>query len=449
MSMHQASKIIFPCAHEIVEKKHTILGCEFDDVDKVWSDREVFKSDYIVKFSAHYLDFLNSKKIDFHEKFLMILEYYKKSNSRYFYHSYSCSRRIINIHNFILNTRLSGYELMKLIGLLREEYHLLRGKIEYEIDANHLLTNLCALACCEHLFSSKMKYKFRYLKEFKVQFSGGLHYERSFSYHSLLVNEFLLYCVIANENNLVEEFFNKTSVTDLYGFLSDLDSYPQFGDCFSDTINDDMETIKPHKKNSVLSQNEWFEIGGYWFFVSGNLKIIVDGGRPSPSFQPGHAHSSTLSINIFFNGKEVVTNLGTNTYDNCKRRDSQRAQSSYSSPQLLNGENLQEVWSSFRVAKRRPIKFQIRKAALVLECGPVTREIRINGKSLSILDSGSESSQLIVRCDARQCIKVSGAEAIGSVNAYKSLSKSYPSIKCEVYSSLHKDQPSITEIELK
>lgn len=440
--------IKFPCAHVVRGSTHCLLGRSFGCKQDIWCDFKSFSDDYIVKFSAHYLDFLNSKNLGMLEKFNLLNDYYEIADSVYLWHPYTCSRRIINISNYVCSSALEDSHLLILKSILETEYEFLLDNIEYDIDANHLLTNYCALACSESLLCLTKKYGKKYFTEFKKQFLGGLHYERSFSYHSLMINEFILACHILDEMDEVKSFFKNKNIHKLYAFLLGLESYPQFGDSFSESFLDDLDNVKKYLVPQDEVNDAWFEIGGYCFYSSSDLKIVIDGGMPSPKYQPGHAHSSTFAINIFYQGKELVTNIGTNSYTPNQIRVKQRSQASYSSPQPSGGLNLQEVWSSFRVARRRKVITSFSQNKLSITCNGITRTVEVRQKTITIEDQGVEKTQLIVRNDHNMREKFHDFDVVQKCMAYKSLSTDY-AYECTKLIKLRQDQTLVMQIELE
>lgn len=440
--------ILLPCAHEFIDGTHHVFGRKFTNELDIWTDIQVFDDEYIVKFTAHYLDFLNSKKMGLQDKLNLLCYYYEVVDSSYLWHPYTSSRRIINLANFLCSYVLSDRDLILLRNILDTEYEYLSNNIEFDIDANHLLTNYCALACSENLLSYSSNFRKKYFAEFMSQFDCGLHYERSFSYHSLMINEFLLVGHLCEEMKEVNKFFMRKDVRKLYAFLFEINSYPQFGDCFSDTFLDDLSNIKCLINLKCNIHDHWFEVGGYYFYSQNDLKVIVDGGTPSPKFQPGHCHSSTFAINVFYKDKEFVTNIGTDSYSRSRKRFQQRSQISYSSPQNPNGTNSQEVWSSFRVGRRRKVTTYCSQNILTIECMGVTRTVEIDTDTIIINDYGAEKTQLIVRDDHSMCLDLHDFDDAVKCLAYKSFSPEY-AYECTKFINFSKTENSVMRIDFK
>jgi uncharacterized heparinase superfamily protein len=79
--------------------------------------------------------------------------------------------------------------------------------------------------------------------------------------------------------------------------------------------------------------------------------VVVDVGSIGPDYIPGHAHSDTFSFVLYLDGKPLIVDTGTSTYETCERRLIERRTASHNTVQV-DGLEQSEVWGSFRVARR-------------------------------------------------------------------------------------------------
>ena len=81
--------------------------------------------------------------------------------------------------------------------------------------------------------------------------------------------------------------------------------------------------------------------------------MFADTGAIGPDYQPGHAHADTLTYELYYKGRKVVTDVGTSEYRG-KRRAFERSTAAHNVVEV-GGRNSSEVWSSHRVGARARI----------------------------------------------------------------------------------------------
>ena len=97
---------------------------------------------------------------------------------------------------------------------------------------------------------------------------------------------------------------------------------------------------------------------------------VLDVAEVGPSYQPGHAHSDTLSFELSLFRRRVLVNSGISQYGEDAERLRQRSTSAHNTVEI-NGEDSSEVWAGFRVARRaRPTALKIwkEKERLLIRC---------------------------------------------------------------------------------
>lgn len=90
---------------------------------------------------------------------------------------------------------------------------------------------------------------------------------------------------------------------------------------------------------------------GYARLQSGPFAAIFDVGEIGPSYLPGHGHADVLSLEVSLDGKRLLTNGGTSSYDIGPVRDGERATAAHATLEI-DGHNSSEIWASFRVGRR-------------------------------------------------------------------------------------------------
>lgn len=99
-------------------------------------------------------------------------------------------------------------------------------------------------------------------------------------------------------------------------------------------------------------------------------KALLDVAEVGPSYQPGHAHSDTLSFELSLFGRRVLVNSGISQYGEDTERQRQRSTAAHNTAEI-NGKDSSEVWAGFRVARRaRPVAPKIWEAdgRLLVRC---------------------------------------------------------------------------------
>jgi uncharacterized heparinase superfamily protein len=105
-----------------------------------------------------------------------------------------------------------------------------------------------------------------------------------------------------------------------------------------------------------LSDIEALPESGYVRLQAGPAVLIADVAPIGPDYLPGHAHADTLSFELSLQGRRVLVNGGTSTYEASSERLCQRGTAMHNTVQV-DGADSSEVWSSFRVARRaRPLE---------------------------------------------------------------------------------------------
>ena len=370
--------------------------------------------DYLYFFSFLYFDFihkLDEKELNhFFCKDIALLECKKN-----FYHPYVVSKRLINLILIIKNEKILNNNLKQDITYqINKDASYLYKNIEFNIDGNHLLTNFAALSIYERFFNSNSvnkSYK-KYLLEFSKQFKSGLHYERSMSYTSQLLHEsFLVFQAHINETPadhiaLIEKSLGLINFYKKIGLKVDfVDNI--FEQSFQEKNLCSLYT-RVFKKNLLeKGSSSPTENNNYVTIFNKKFAVCADCGFPSPSFQPGHAHDSSGAIELSFKSNPIFISGNVSTYENCHQRNIERSRFNYS--KITSEGIFQDVWSSFRVAKRVKPKKIFNKSEINFSIASgaqgFSRKAIINDDQVFIIDNtlGSEPlvSQFILSTNCR------------------------------------------------
>jgi uncharacterized heparinase superfamily protein len=90
---------------------------------------------------------------------------------------------------------------------------------------------------------------------------------------------------------------------------------------------------------------------GYLRLAAGPAVLIADAAPIGPDYVPGHAHADTLSFELSLEGRRVLVNGGTSTYDDREQRRRERGTAMHNTVEV-DGLDSSEAWAAFRVARR-------------------------------------------------------------------------------------------------
>jgi uncharacterized heparinase superfamily protein len=79
--------------------------------------------------------------------------------------------------------------------------------------------------------------------------------------------------------------------------------------------------------------------------------VLFDAGTPAPRYQPGHAHSESLSFELSRDGRRLFVNSGVSTYEPGPDRLWQRRTAAHNTVRV-DDEEQSEVWASHRCGHR-------------------------------------------------------------------------------------------------
>lgn len=274
---------------------------------------------------------------------------------------YTLSLRIVNWIKWIWNNNKPSEKILNNLYL---QCRALSRQLEYHLLANHLMSNGKALIFAGLFFQGKeaecwLKKGWQiYQKEINEQvLEDGGHFERSPMYHSIILEDLLDVYQASGKTDL------KKTIEKMLFFLECM-THP---DRQIALFNDAAWKIAPSPDDifnyaSALGFRQ-FHIpdsgvvdlaqSGYVRVKHGKWDLFLDCGDIGPAYQPGHAHADTLSFELTYCGRRILSDSGTGSYQG-KERAYQRSTAAHNTI-VIDGKNSSEVWSAHRVGARAKI----------------------------------------------------------------------------------------------
>ena len=277
------------------------------------------------------------------------------------WHPYTISLRLRNL--LIIYGMLDIKEKYIWIDCVKrdiyDQYIYLYINQEKNLLGNHYFENLVTLYICSMFFGDekrRRKISSVFKKEVKEQIlPDGMHFERSFMYHNLILEDLLRVYKIADASirRDIKSAMEKM-VNCVYSFELE-ERLPQFNDAASNVAKRKSQLINAAKdimkyKPLLISELKY---AGYYRYCNNGFTIIVDAGDIAPSYISGHSHCDTLSFELFYRDKPVLVNSGTYNYQT-KHRIFFRSTVSHNTLQAINCEQ-SEIWGEHRTGKRSEV----------------------------------------------------------------------------------------------
>ncbi len=285
------------------------------------------------------------------------------------WNAYTISERAVNwlIVMDLLEERLSCDEdfRQRVERSLYCQYQYLRTHQEKHLLGNHYFENLKALVLLSIAFVEPDLTR-RYLADFMGQvreqvLPDGMHYERSFLYHNIILEDMIRVHVALYQTRRYEEIAEDLTRVLVrmagcaWAFEGGLQRIPLFNDA-GDNVAKPVEALIS-EVSAVASFEEKNTKGidclpnsGYYKYCCGDLTFLIDCGEIAPAYIPGHGHCDCLSYEMYFKGVPVLVNSGTYQYQSSKRDffRSTQAHNCFT----VDGFQQSQCWGEHRVAKR-------------------------------------------------------------------------------------------------
>ncbi len=265
----------------------------------------------------------------------------------------------------------------RVLDSLASQLRFLERRVEFDIAANHVMANAVALTVGGLFFggeegdrwaNSGFALLFRELSE-QVRDDGG-HYERTPTYHAVVLEQLL------DVLNLWDVFPEgvprewRDARPRLEGkalaMLEWLDAmtHPDGGPAFFndttfgaaptlDALVDYVERLGLASERREFRGVHRLDATGYFRLTSEDSRTVVlfDAGAPQPRYQPGHAHSESLSFELSRDGRRIFVNSGVSTYEPGPERLWQRQTAAHNTVRI-DEEEQSELWASHRCGRR-------------------------------------------------------------------------------------------------
>jgi hypothetical protein len=357
------------------------------DVD--WS-REDLRSNALAGFELHYQAYLEDLALAWHctcdpsyaRKWRELVRSWIENNpprgegfARFSWSPYVIAERT---RNWIASCYWLGDqmpdELWRLFELsLAQQVAFLSHNLERDLQANHLLQNLCGLVVGLCFFGGrsadamKRAALLRLARAITHQvLPDGMHEERSFSYQLKALSDLLEVLDLAQQGafnglgrearravgRLSERTCQLAAV--VAGTLEALPELPLLNDC---------EEVSQHLSKWAVEKVslrmplvfptglERLRGSGYLVGRDGPWAGVFDIGPAGPRHQMGHGHADHLGFELWHGGKKLVCDSGNATYAIGKERQYYRGTAAHNTVRI-DGEDSLELWGSFRVGRR-------------------------------------------------------------------------------------------------
>ncbi len=304
----------------------------------------------------------------------------------------------------------SGHEIFA--ASLADQLATLSDRQETQILANHYLWNLLALVFGGVLLEGAESERWCGLADRLVAELGeqvpadGAHFERSPSYHALLLENLLdlLNVSESREGRLPSAVVRglRAVAERMLGALA-FYTLPDgevalFGDSAFE-IASTPASLQAYGEALGLTRHAPEPAGrlmqaGFARLDIDPFTLIVSASLPAPAFQPGHAHCDALHFELCVGSERVITDTGVCEYVPGERRDAARATGSHATVEI-EGQEQAELWAAHRIGGRPDVaipRFEAGRRIDAVCAGWNTPEIlhtrcfELDANGLTILD---------------------------------------------------------------
>jgi len=254
-------------------------------------------------------------------------------------------------------------------SLQQQATHLARN-LEWDLSANHLLKNLCALAWAGLLldgpeFPPAVGDASRRLeREVERQvLPDGMHEERSPAYHQLVLHDLLevralrvemgdpgaggMDRILGSMIHAMERMTRPDGSFLLFGDSANGSAPPRERvRCLAESV----------ASPGGVGEGVWaLPDAGFYGHSDGEHRLVVDCGPIGPRHQPAHGHCDALSFELDLLGVPVVVDSGVHGYAGDPFREYSRSTRAHNTV-MIDGKEQSEVWGLFRVARMAHVR---------------------------------------------------------------------------------------------
>lgn len=253
----------------------------------------------------------------------------------------------------------------------RQALHLARN-LEWDLAANHLLKNLCALVWAELLLDAPGRtppgesWIRRLVHEVERQvLPDGMHEEQSPAYHQLVLHDLLevralrsalgdpgaseLDPVLRRMLRAMERMSRPDGSFFLFGDSANGSAPPRERVCrLAEGVGRPGEGGEGGEGGKGGSWS--LSHAGFHGYTDPHHRMVVDCGPIGPRHQPAHGHCDALSFELDIDGVPVVVDSGVHGYAGDPFREYSRSTRAHNTV-MIDGMEQSEVWGLFRVAR--------------------------------------------------------------------------------------------------
>ena len=323
---------------------------------KGWNDASL---DMLWRYNLHYFDCLAAKNAEDAK----LVERWIAENPKGSipgWDPYPTSLRIVNWVKYLNNNpELPASQRLSIENSLRDQLYWLSNHVEWHIMANHLMANLKALIIGNKWFGRENAKWMRLYKEQIAEqiLPDGGHYERSVMYHAIMLEDVLDVMKFCGDDATWLKPVTEKMLLYLVNMTGPDGKIAMLNDAADGIAKPTDELVDYAKKLGFEAPNAEpfadFPDTGYTRMTAGDFVLFVDTAPIGPDYQPGHAHADTLTYELYYKGRKIVTDVGTSEYRG-KRRAFERSTAAHNVVEI-DGRNSSEVWSSHRVGARARI----------------------------------------------------------------------------------------------
>lgn len=302
---------------------------------------------------------------------------------------YPISLRGINWIKFVSLhwDELTEQQLANIDTFLYSQYRILSCRTERHLLANHYLENGFSLLFAAVYFRDCLFWnKARSIVERQLKeqiMNDGAHYELSPMYHCIILERLLDCCNLLRgvDDKLFNGFHDlrtllREKASHMLSWLDAIvvnnDSIPLLNDSANGVAMSPAK-LREYAVNLGLEWNRGvLGHSGYRHVVRSQYEAVLDMAQLGVSYNLGHAHADSSTFLLWVNGRELLVDTGTSTYNVGTRREYERSTRAHNTVVIDNG-NSSQMWGAFRCARRAQ--------TIIKEDGPIVFAVEHDGYS--------------------------------------------------------------------
>lgn len=291
------------------------------------------------------------------------------------WHPYCISKRV---PNWILLWEITPPPIVlqaRILSSLHSQSAHLHDRLEWDVQGNHLLENMRALALAGAFFRTADSQKWlqtvsRILpKQLAKQIlPHGEHFERSPGYHAQMLEAVLdirdATRQVAPELSTLCVEYGRRMACFLQHILRPDGRIPLWGDSVSYEPAT-LASLVARANNETRDESEWADggkltafgqigpmaVGEYWTFRDQDNSLQFDAGPVGADSLPAHAHSDLLHIEVCLAGQPLIVDSGVFDYEDSPMRRYCRSTAAHSTLEIDDLDQC-DTWSRFRMGYR-------------------------------------------------------------------------------------------------